>query len=142
MSTDIKMTEYTDFEGIMIHLATERGWEFKFTDEVIPVATIFNEATYAPALLTLVKDEFEARQIGGDLGFSLVGESNSLFGAKVQLTDAGRNFEAQLWRILGSTRMIESLPKDGPYISLDPLQFVLGDAFAHHVSESATQEAY
>jgi len=141
MSIDIKLTDYKDFEGVMTQLAIDRGWEFKFADEIIPVENIFNEATYAPALLTLVKSEFEFRQINLNLDFLLRGESNSLFGAKVQFTETDNAFQAQLWRILGSTMMIEALPKFGPYISLDPLQYALGDTFASYITEIPTQEA-
>ena len=76
--------EYSDFEHIMIHLAGERGWTFKFGDESVPVEAVFNHSTYAPALLAAAETELAARRIGGDLAFALEGEGNSLFGARVR----------------------------------------------------------
>lgn len=57
--------EYSDFEHIMIHLAGERGWAFKFGDESVPVEAVFNHSTYAPALLAAAETELAARRIGG-----------------------------------------------------------------------------
>ncbi|CAG9169759.1 hypothetical protein [Cupriavidus pinatubonensis] len=142
MSIENKLTEYRDFEGIMLQLATERGWQFKFGDEVIPVQSVFNHAMYAPALLTLAGSELEARRVACDLAFRLDGESNSLFGARVAFEEERNSTLAQLWRLAASAMIVESLPKDGNYISLDPLQFVLGDTFAAFVApEHAAREA-
>ncbi|MDH0342148.1 hypothetical protein [Chromobacterium haemolyticum] len=131
---DNRLTGYTDFEGVMIHLSKERGWEFKFTDEQIPVQSVFNHSTYAPALLTLAKAELETRHIPSDLGIRLEGESNSLFGARVVFDDGQNSFLSQIWRLAATAMIVESLPKDGNYIVLDPLQYVLGDAYAAYAT--------
>lgn len=131
---DNKLTSYTDFEGVMIHLANERGWEFKFADELIPVQSVFNHSTYAPALLTLANAEMEARHIPFSLGIRLEGEGNSLFGARVAFDEVRNSFLAQIWRMATTSMIVESLPKEGRYIRLDPLQYVLGDSYAAYVT--------
>lgn len=134
---DTKLTGHLDYEGIMIELAAERGWEFKFGDEVIPVQSVFNHATYLPALLTLASAELDARHIGCDLAFRLEGEANSLFGASLSFVDARNSTLAQIWRIAASAMAVESLPRHGSYIDLEPLQYVLGDQYAAFVTPDA-----
>jgi hypothetical protein len=119
MNTVPNLTSYRDYEQIMIQLAKERGWEFEFTGESVPLQSVFNHATYAPALLVAAGTELSAREIPCDLAFEIGGEPNSLFGAKVSFP--------------------ESLPRNGNVIQLDHLQYVLGDEFAHYVSQA--QEA-
>jgi len=132
---------FTDFEGIMICMAEQRGWEFKFDDQVIPVGVVFNEAMYAPALLQAAQAEMKNRHIPCDLGYSIVGDSNSLFGARVQVESGPDDFLAQTWRLVATTFMVEALPKDRGYVILDDLKYVLGDTFAHYVSD-AMPETY
>ncbi|KAG0166433.1 hypothetical protein DFQ30_007198 [Apophysomyces sp. BC1015] len=141
MLTDNKLTGYPDFEGIMMQLADERGWQFKFDDELIPVKSVFNQAMYAPALLALAETELSARRIACDLTIRLEGESNSLFGARASFDDERNSTLGQIWRLLASAMIVEALPKDGNYISLEPLKYVLGDTFAAHVvTEQSTKE--
>lgn len=141
MLIDNKLTGYPDFEGIMIQLADERGWQFKFDDELIPVQSVFNQAMYAPALLALAETELSARRIACDLAVRLDGESNSLFGAKASFDDERNSTLGQIWRLLASAMIVEALPKDGNYISLDPLKYVLGDTYAAHVvTDQPTKE--
>lgn len=132
--------DYSDFEHIMIHLAGERGWIFKFGDESVPVEAVFNHSTYAPALLAAAETELAARRIGGDLAFGLEGEGNSLFGARVRFVSERNTFLSQFWRIATTALIIESLPRSGNSIMLDQLQYVLGDRFADYV-ETATAGA-
>jgi len=133
---DEKLTGYKDFEHIMIHLAAERGWQFKFAGEHVPTQNVFNRATYGPVLLTAANAELQARGLPVDLGLRLEGEANSLFGARVTF-DSAAGIYPQIWRIATTAMIVESLPKSGQYLELDPLQHVLGDAFAAHVLPSA-----
>lgn len=135
---DEKLTSYKDFEHIMIHLAAERGWQFKFAGEHVPSQNVFNRATYAPALLTAANAELQARGLPVDLGIRLEGETNSLFGAKVVFEAATSGVYSQIWRLATTAMIIESLPKAGQYLELDPLQHVLGDAFAHVLQAATT----
>jgi hypothetical protein len=129
-----QLVTYADFEGIMNQLAIERDWEFKFADELISVESVFNHAMYAPALLAMARMELEARSVPCDLGLQLEGESQSLFGAKVRFDASDPNpILAQIWRLAGTSIAIEMLPRDGRYIVLDPLQYVLGDSYAAYV---------
>lgn len=131
--------EYSDFEHIMIHLAGERGWAFKFGDESVPVEAVFNHSTYAPALLAAAETELAARRIGGP-GFRPGGRGQFLFGARVRLVSERNSFLSQFWRMATTALIIESLPRSGNSIMLDQLQYVLGDRFADYV-EAATAEA-
>jgi hypothetical protein len=131
---DVKLTSFKDFEHIMIHLAAERGWQFKFAGEHVPAQNVFNRATYAPALLTAAKAELAARGVACDLGIRLEGEPNSLFGARVDFEDQVNGVYPQLWRLATAAMIVESLPKVGQYVELDPLQFVLGDSFASYLA--------
>ena len=142
MFTDKKLVGYNDFEHIMIHLAGERGWEFKFAGEHIPVQNVFNHSTYAPALLTAAQAELDTRQLPCDLSIRLEGENNSLFGARVSFDETRNSLTAQFWRLAATAMIVESLAKSGNYIDLDPLQYVLGDSYAAFINpEQGMKEA-
>lgn len=140
MATAIKRIEYTDFEHIMIRLSLGRGWSFKFGDDFVPIEAVFNHSTYAPALLSAAGTELAMRQIPGDLGFKLEGEANSLFGARVTLEPNTNSAISQFWRLATTVMIIESLPRSGNHILLDPLQYVLGDRYADFVQAPAATE--
>lgn len=130
-----------DFEGVMIHLGRDRSWEFQFANEPVPLDAVFNQSMYAPPLLSGAEAELKARSINVDLGLHLEGDRNSLFGAKVSTTSTNNGIAAQFWRVVAAAFFIESLPRDAGRILLDPLQYVLGDSFAHHVQgASLTKE--
>ncbi len=133
---DQKLTNFGDFEHIMIHLSRERGWEFSFAAESVPVQAVFNSAMYAPALLAAAEAEMVVRQIPCDLGLLIEGESNSVFGARVAFDEAKNGLLSQFWRIAASAMIVESLPRNGTVIELDPLQFVFGDKYAHYVVDA------
>lgn len=135
MNTGDNLTSYRDFEQIMVRLASERNWSFEFAGEPIPSQAVFNPAAYAPALLTAANAELAARGIPLDLGIELCGESNSLFGARVAFSESGKTIQAQMMRIGTTALIIESLPKPGNAIQLDPLQFMLGEEFAHNAAQ-------
>lgn len=134
MNTGDNLTSYRDFEQIMIRLAKDRGWEFKFAGESVPPQSVFNPATYAPALLVAAGAELAVREIPCDLAVEIAGEPNSLFGAKASFPVARSSVQAQIMRIGTTAMILESLPRNGNVIQLDPLQYVLGDEFAHYVS--------
>lgn len=118
----------------MIRLAAERGWEFEFEQETVPVESVFNHAVYAPALLVAADRDLGMRNMPCDLGFELSGEPNSLFGAKVSFTPEKNSYFSQIMRIGTTAMIIESLPRNGNLIQLDLLQSVLGDDFANFVA--------
>lgn len=130
------LTKYADFEGMMIHLAKEKGWQFSFSDEEIPLSVVFNRAMYAPPLLSATQQELDSRGVSVDLGFQLQGESTSLFGAKVVFHEAEQSILSQIWRLAAVSWMIESLPVVKARIQLDPLQYVLGDRYAQFVTNA------
>lgn len=130
MLTDNKLTGFADFEHIMINIANDRGWEFKFGEEFVPVQNVFNHSTYAPALLAAANSELETRHIAGDLAIEVKGESNSIFGARVLFDENRNSLLSQMWRLVTASMIVESLPKNGNYIMLDQLQYVFGDRFA------------
>lgn len=135
MITGDILLNYRDFEQIMIRLAGERGWEFEFAGESIPPQAVFNQATYAPPLLTAAHAELAAREIPCDLAFEISGESNSLFGAKISFPMERSSYVAQIMRIGATAMIIEALPRNGNHVQLDHLQYVLGDEYAHYVSQ-------
>ena len=139
MLNDTKLTGFNDFEHIMIHLAGDRGWQFKFAGEHVPVQSVFNRSTYAPALLTAARVELEARHVPCDLAVRLEGERNSLFGARVVFDESANSLYSQIWRLAATAMIVESLAKDGNYIELDPLQYVLGDGFASYVNQDTSK---
>jgi len=128
------LVSYRDYEQIMINLAVERGWEFEFDGESVPVPAVFNQAVYAPALLIAADKELGMRNIRCDLGFEVGGEQNSFFGAKVTFMVEKSNYLSQIMRIGTTAMIIESLPRNGNTIQLDALQFVLGEEFSHFVA--------
>lgn len=140
MNTGDNLTSYRDFEQIMIRLAKERGWEFEFAGESVPMQSVFNHATYAPALLVAAGAELAAREIACDLAVDVAGEPNSLFGAKATFPEARSTVQAQIMRIGATAMIVESLPRNGNVIQLDHLQYVLGDEFAHHVGQGQEAE--
>lgn len=135
MNTGDILINYRDFEQIMIRLANERSWEFEFAGEAVPLPSVFNQATYAPPLLVAAGMELEAREIPCDLAYEIGGESNSLFGAKISFPVERSSVFAQIMRIGASAMIIEALPRNGRAIQLDPLQYVLGEDYAHFVSQ-------
>lgn len=135
MDTGDILTKYRDYEQIMIRLAKERDWEFEFAGETVPTPSVFNHAIYAPALFVAAGAELEAREITCDLAYDLGGEANSLFGAKVSFREAGNTIVTQIMRIASTSTIIESLPRHGRMIQLDPLQYVLGEEYAHFVGQ-------
>lgn len=135
MNTGDNLTSYRDFEQIMIRLAMDRGWEFEFAGESVPLQSVFNPATYAPALLVAAGAELAAREIPCDLAVEIAGEPNSLFGAKASFPVARSSVQVQIMRIGTTAMILESLPRNGNVIQLDHLQYVLGDEFAHYVSQ-------
>lgn len=146
MSTDNNLTRYRDYEQIMIRLAKDRGWEFEFAGESVPTQSVFNQATYGPALLVAAGTELAAREIPCDLAFEIGGEPNSLFGAKISFPPERSSFQAQIMRISTTAMIIDALREDSllryqdglqttKAIQLDPLQYVLGDDFAHYVTQ-------
>lgn len=135
MNTGDNLTSYRDFEQIMIWLAKRRGWEFEFVGESVPLQSVFNMSTYAPVLLVAAGAELVARGIGCDLAVKIAGEPNSLFGAKVSFPAERSNVQAQIMRIGTVAMVLESLPRNGNVIQLGQLQYVLGEEFAHYVSQ-------
>lgn len=129
------LTRYRDYEQILIKLAHQREWEFEFAGESVPVQSVFNQATYAPALLAAAGAELQAREIPCDLAYELCGEPNSLFGAKVSFLPERSSIQAQIMRIGTTAMIIDALPRNGNLIQLDHLQYVLGDEFAHFVHQ-------
>lgn len=140
MNTGDNLTSYRDYEQIMIQLAINRGWEFEFAGESIPMQSVFNQSTYAPALLVAAGAELAAREIPCDLAFDISGEANSLFGAKVSFPPERSDYQAQIMRIGATAMIFDALPRNGNVIQLDRLQYVLGDEFAHYVSQSKEAE--
>ena len=135
MNTGDILINYRDYEQIMIRLAKERGWEFEFAGEAVPLQSVFNHSTYAPPLLVAAGAELGAREIPCDLAYEIGGESNSLFGAKISFAAERSTVMAQIMRIAASAMLIEALPLNGRTIQLDPLQYVLGEEYAHFVSQ-------
>ncbi len=136
---------YRDFEQIMIQLVKERGWEFEFSGEPVPVQAVFNHATYAPALLAAAQAELMARDIPCDLAFELAGEPVSLFGARVFFLPGRSTFDAQVMRIGTVSMILDSLFQDAVrqqkgVIQLDSLQYVLGDQYAQYVRQGKESE--
>lgn len=129
------LTSYRDYEQILVKLANDRGWEFEFAGEPVPVQSVFNQATYAPALLAAANAELAAREIRCDLAFELGGEPNSLFGAKVSFPPERSSIQAQIMRIGTTAMIIDALPRNDEVIQLDHLQYVLGDGFAHYIHQ-------
>jgi hypothetical protein len=119
------MVSYEDWEQLMIRLAHDRGWQFTFNGDYVPVDAVFNESTYGPVLLTAAVEELRLRQIGGDMAVHLEGDATALFGARAGF-DAERNtIDAQIWRLHTTAVLIESLPTDGRVYRLDDLPGVL-----------------
>lgn len=135
MNTGDILINYRDYEQIMIRLAKERDWEFEFVGETVPLQSVFNQATYGPSLLVAAGAELDAREIPCDLAYVIGGESNSLFGAKISFPLERSSVFAQIMRIGASAMIIEALPRNGRVIQLDPLQYVLGEEYAHFVSQ-------
>lgn len=135
MNTDNNLTSYRDYEQIMIRLAKDRGWEFEFAGESVPPQSVFNQATYGPPLLVAAGTELAAREIPCDLAFEIGGEPNSLFGAKISFPSARSSVQAQIMRISTTAMILDALPRNGNVIQLDHLQYVLGDEYAHYVTQ-------
>lgn len=134
------LTSYRDYEQIMIRLANDRGWAFEFAGEAVPAQSVFNNSTYAPALLVAAGTELAAREIPCDLAFEIAGESNSLFGAKASFAGDRNSVQAQIMRISTTAMIVEALPRNGNVIQLDHLQYVLGDDFAHYAAQGKEAE--
>lgn len=134
-------TNYSDFENIMSNLGFYKGWEFMFMNEQIPLANVFDRSSYGPALLALAQQELAARDIDCDLGLAWVGDANALFGTRVEFVNGVTNQTMmQIWRLLATAAVIESLPKHGAYIQLDDLQYTFGDTYALYVSAAHAME--
>lgn len=135
MNTGDNLTSYRDYEQIMIRLVKDRGWEFEFAGESVPRQSVFNQATYGPPLLVAASTELAAREIPCDLAFEIGGEPNSLFGAKISFPTSRSSVQAQIMRISTTAMILDALPRNGNVIQLDHLQYVLGDEFAHYVTQ-------
>ncbi len=130
---------YRAWEQLMVLLADERGWEFTFAGEYVPVDAVFNASTYGPVLLTAVAQELQMRQIRADLGIVLHGDPESLFGARVEFDPAHNSLSAQMWRLHTVAALVEQLPRQGRVYQLDPLPAVLPVAFRQHLHQDIDQ---
>lgn len=126
---------YRAWESLMILLAEERGWEFTFEGEYVPVDAVFNASTYGPVLLTAVVQELAMRQIRADLAVSLLGDEGSLFGAKVVFDEERNSLSAQMWRLHAVAALIEQLPRRDRAYQLDPLPAVLPAPFRERLRQ-------
>lgn len=138
-STLSRMVSYEDWEALMVLLAQDRGWEFSFEREYVPVHAVFNAATYGPVLLTAAATELRMRQVGCDMAIALHGDAKSLFGARADFEDERNTIHAQMWRLHATAVLIESLPKDGRVYQLDALPGVLPSIFRSYLSADPEQ---
>lgn len=127
------MFSFPVWEQLMIYIAEERGWEFSFDGETVPNETVFNAATYGPVILAAAAEELRLRQIGGELAITLHGDPASLFGARVEFDPARNTVTGQVWRLHTAIAMVESLPRKGNVLQLDPLPAVLPDTFRRFI---------
>ncbi len=133
------MVSYEDWEQLMVLLAQDRGWEFSFDHEYVPVDAVFNAATYGPVLLTAAATELRMRQIGSDMAITLHGDAKSLFGARVEFENEHNTIDAQMWRLHATSVLIESLPREGRVYQLDALPGVLPPIFRSYLSADPEQ---
>ena len=121
------MRRFEDFEAIMIGLAEEEGWEFRDGDDEVAPHAVFNEETYAPALLYLVQVEIQARGLDIDLGVRYEPRADALCGVAVGF-DESAPLMSSLWRLTLAAYMVEQLPQVGHARDLSMLREVFEPA--------------
>ncbi|WP_164153500.1 hypothetical protein [Stenotrophomonas maltophilia] len=110
---------YREFEGVMLEYARAQGWEFSFQGQPLPLASVFNDATFGPALLMAAQAELKLRKIDVDLGLSVESDDTAMFGRRVEF-DAGRsNLLTQMWRLTQTAYQVDMLPREQNRIVLD-----------------------
>lgn len=110
---------YRGFEGVMLEYAKAQGWEFSFQGKPLPLASVFNDATFGPALLMAAQAELTLRKIDVDLGLSVESDDTAMFGRRVEF-DAGRsNLLTQMWRLTQTAYQVDMLPREQNRIVLD-----------------------
>lgn len=114
----MQLTEYGDFEGVMIEVASEQGWTFCDAGEPVAPETVFNEETYGPAILKLAADELVRRGIEAPLGVSFTPSPEAMLGVGAAFDPEQNNLLAATWRICLAAFVVEHLPRSGPDIDL------------------------
>lgn len=118
-------TQYADFEGVMLQLAHEEGWEFEYDARSVSVASVFNEATFGPALLQAAQLELAARGISQDLGLILEADEQAMFGKRIRFDDSRSGLMVRMWRLVHCAYQVDMLPRNGNRICLDLVPAVL-----------------
>lgn len=116
---------FADFEGIMLQLAQHENWEFEYEGHPVPAASVFNEATFGPALLQAAQFELTARGISQDLGLILEADDKTMFGKRVRFDDSRNGAIAGMWRLAQCAYQLRELPRNGRRICLDLVPAVL-----------------
>ncbi|AOY69347.1 hypothetical protein LN483_07120 [Xanthomonas euvesicatoria pv. euvesicatoria] len=110
---------YREFEGIMLEFAKAQGWEFSFQAQPLPLASVFNNATFGPALLVAAQVELSLRKIEVDLGLVVQEDNGAMFGRRVEFDPARSHLLTQMWRLTQTAYQVDLLPREQNRIVLD-----------------------
>lgn len=110
---------YSDFEGIMVQLAQHEAWEFEFEGQPVSASSVFNEATFGPALLQAAQLELAVRGIAQDLALVLEPDDKAMFGKRVRFDDSRNGIVPGMWRLAQCAYQLQELPRRGHRICLD-----------------------
>ncbi|MDQ1090608.1 hypothetical protein QE400_000021 [Xanthomonas sacchari] len=110
---------YRVFEGIMLEYARAQGWEFCFQGQPLPLASVFNNATFGPALLVAAQAELTLRKIDVDLGLAVEDDEAAMFGRRVEFDSGRSDLLTQMWRLTQTAYQVDMLPREQNRIVLD-----------------------
>lgn len=107
-----QMRRFEDFESIMILLAAEEGWQFRDGDDEVAPEAVFNDETYAPAMLGIAEFNMGVRDLSIDLGARFEPREDTMMGVAVAF-DEKAPLVAALWRVVLAAYVIDQLPVVG-----------------------------
>ena len=107
-----QMRRFEDFEAIMILLAAEEGWQFRDGDDEIAPEAVFNEETYAPAMLGVAEFAMGVRELDIDLGVRFEARDDAMMGVAVAF-DEKAPLVCALWRVVLAAYVVDNLPQIG-----------------------------
>jgi len=134
-------TEFVAFEGILRRYAQERGLSFQYDGVPVEEEMVFHPAGFAPGLLAAAQVDMHARGLNVNLGLVIEADASALFGRRV--TFQASTPQAQMWRLLQASYMLDALPRAGNVVVLDdvPAVFDVPDLLPPSLQVAAAKAA-
>lgn len=134
-------TDYVAFEGVLRAYAQERGLSFQYAGAPVEEDMVFHPAGFGPGLLAAAQADMQARGLSVDLGLVVAPDPTALFGRRVGF--AAGTTQAQIWRILQASYMLDSLPRSDNVVILDsvPAVFDVPEMLPHSLRVPAARAA-